>query len=370
MILFYILSGFLFIRLGVAIVNALSDIRLSKTKELPSDELISILIPAKNEEKNILNLLRSILEQDYTHFEVVILDDQSDDKTYSLINDFIDRDFRFRLIRGKELPKDWMGKNFACYQLSQEAMGEYFLFLDADVIVKPGLISKAVNRMKKENLSMLSIFADQDMFSWGERLTVPLMNYFLLSFLPLSLIKRSKEISLAAANGQFMLFPAQSYKDNHWHFQVRNKVAEDYEICKQIKTKNLKAETLISDGYLTCRMYTSFEEGVEGFTKNTFALFNYNLWGIIIFLAMISILDLLIFIKFPIWMSLIILIQILGIRMITSFLSRQNIGLNLILHPLQIGAMIYISAQSIIKNYRGTLSWKGRSIKPQMATDL
>jgi chlorobactene glucosyltransferase len=354
----------------VVVWNALSNIQLSKTPAPGSRQLISILIPAKNEEKNIMNILQSIKNQDYVDYEVLILDDQSDDKTAALINDFILQDSRFRLIRGKDLPKDWMGKNYACHQLYQEARGEYFLFLDADVIIQPGLIDRALNRMKKENLSLLSLFADQEMVTLGEWITVPLMNYFLLSFLPLSLIKKSKEVSVAAANGQFMLFPASSYKENQWHFQVRNKVAEDYEICKRVKSQNLRAETLLSNGFLSCRMYSGFEEGVHGFTKNTFALFNYNLIGMILFLAMISVLDILIFIQNSFALSLVILFQILAIRIISSSISRQNLWINTLLHPIQIGIMIYISTLSIIKNYTGTLSWKGRTIKPQMAAHI
>jgi len=370
MVLFYVLLGFLSIRLGVVIWNALSDIRLSKTASLPSSEFISILVPAKNEEKNISKLLHSILEQDHENYEVIILDDQSNDDTYAIVHEFTQMDARFKLIKGKDLPQGWMGKNFACHQLFQEAKGDFFLFLDADVVIKPGLISKALNRLKNEKLSLLSLFADQEMIRLGEWVTVPLMNYFLLSFLPLSLIKKTKEVSVAAANGQFMLFPASSYKENQWHYQVKNKVAEDYEICKRIKAKNLVTETLLSDGFLKCRMYTGLEEGIKGFTKNTFALFNYSLTGIIIFLGMISLLDIWIGIHYPPRLSIIILIPILAIRIITSRISLQTVWINLLLHPVQIVVMAYISIQSVTKNYMGTLSWKGRAIKPTMATDL
>ena len=367
MILLYFFIGFLCIRFGVAFINFWNylqrrDNKFKKGQGL--DELISILIPAKNEEKNIIELLRSIQNQDYKRFEVWILDDQSNDNTYSLVEKFSKQDPRFQIVSGLDLPNHWLGKNYACYQLSQKAHGEYLLFLDADVTIHSGLIEDSLIRMKTHSLSLLSYFAVQEIKSWGEWLTVPLMNYFLLSFLPLNLVQSNKAPSLAASNGQFMLFNKKDYDHYQWHSQVKNQVAEDYEICKLIKKNDLLAETLLSKGNLRCRMYSNFEEAIEGFSKNTYALFSYNLAGILLFIGMISIIYLLPIFYFS-WTSfLMILLLVLGIRILTSYSSGQSIIKNIIHHPLQIGIMVFICLRSVFQYYKGTRSWKGRLLNP------
>jgi hypothetical protein len=117
---------------------------------------------------------------------------------------------RFKVIKGNALPAHWLGKNYACHQLAQQATGEYYLFLDADEQVQKGLINSAVHRMKLRDLSLLSLFTNQTMLSVGEEMVVPLMHYILLNLLPLRLVYLVKSAAVAAASGQFMLFDAGS----------------------------------------------------------------------------------------------------------------------------------------------------------------
>ena len=364
MIAIYIIIGFLVIRLGIVIFNVLGNLKLSSPVVRINSDFISILIPVKDEEKNIIALLNSIKAQDYQNYEVIVLDDDSWDDTYNLVSHFSLSNPQFKIVRGEKLPAGWLGKNYACYQLSKLASGDFFLFLDADVLIKPKLLNKSLCRLKEGNLSLLSLFAEQKMKTLGEWLTVPLMNYFLLSFLPLSLVKKSTEEKLAAANGQFMLFPKDSYLENGWHREVRNKVAEDYEICKKVKAKKLLVETLLGTGYLTCRMYEGLSEGINGFTKNTYSLFNYNFWGTLVFLSTISLGYVWVFYYGNYTLCLIVLGLVVGIRVLTSWLSKQNILINLVLHPFQICFMVWITSQSIYKNNLGKIVWKGRLLNP------
>ncbi len=359
----YILIVFLSIRLLVVLFNLYYLPHLSSLPKSDQLPFVSILIPVKNEERNIIKLLESIIYQDYTNYEVIILDDGSTDQTFSLLERYCTQYPSIRLVKGLPLAHGWLGKNFGCHQLANLAIGDYLLFLDADVRIKSGLLSKTLKRMQVESLSLLSLFADQELKLWGEWLTVPLMNYFLLSFLPLSLVKGSSKESLSAANGQFMLFPRSSYLKYQWHEKVKDKIAEDYEICKLIKKNKLFAETLLGDGYFTCRMYSGLIEGIEGFTKNTYALFNYNLGAILGFVFMILFIYGGQFIHFSLGITSLILILILSIRIGTSFLSRQNIVKNILLHPFQIGMMVYISILSVVKYKSGKVYWKGRLIQ-------
>ena len=134
------------LRFTVTLFNFISNPKLPHTKRAYMQP-VSILIPARNEEDNILTLLQSIYQQDYQNYEVIILDDSSEDNTYKICADFAEKHHQFRVIKGEKLPYDWLGKNYACHQLAKEAKGDYFLFLDADEQVYNGLINSAIQRM-------------------------------------------------------------------------------------------------------------------------------------------------------------------------------------------------------------------------------
>src|SRR6476659_9115658 len=181
---FYIIFFFLILRFTVTLFNFISNPKLTRSPKTFND-LVSILIPARNEAENILNLLKSIKAQDYQNIEVIILDDQSEDNTFSICDDFSKVDSRFSVIKGEDLKKGWLGKNFACHQLAKEAKGKYLLFLDADEEVKYGLINSSIYRMQIGKLSLLSLFTNQITITVGEQTIIPLMHYLLLNLLPL-----------------------------------------------------------------------------------------------------------------------------------------------------------------------------------------
>ncbi|MHB1253047.1 MAG: glycosyltransferase family 2 protein, partial [Candidatus Humimicrobiaceae bacterium] len=104
---------------------------------LKSPPLVSVLIPARNEEKNIRRILNSMIKQDYPNLEILVLDDGSTDETSQIVEKFAEKDSRVRLIKGGPLPKGWKGKCYACHQLSKVAKGEYFVFTDADTLHCP-----------------------------------------------------------------------------------------------------------------------------------------------------------------------------------------------------------------------------------------
>lgn len=363
MIYLYVIFCFLILRFTVTLFNFISNPKLTHSGKHYND-LVSILIPVRDEEDDILNLLESIQKQDYKSFEVIILDDSSKDRTVEICEDFTLKDSRFILFKGNILPKGWLGKNFACDQLGKLANGKYLIFLDADEIIKTGLIHNAIHRMKMNQLSLLSLFTNQIMDSLGERIVVPLMHFLLLNLLPLRLIRLSNNPAFSAASGQFMMFNAQNYHENKWHQQVQNKVVEDVEIMKLIKKRGYKGESLLGNGFIFCRMYKSLNEAVHGFSKNLLAGFNYNVFGLLLYLILVmsgpfAIAYLIGSALLPIALSLIILS-----RVMISLSSGQNAFWNLLLHPVQMLVLVYISAISIQKHFTRRISWKGRIINP------
>jgi chlorobactene glucosyltransferase len=326
------------------------------------EDKISILIPARNEADNILTLLQSIYEQDYQNYEVIILDDNSTDNTYALCEAFARDHQNFKVIKGKELQGDWLGKNYACHQLAEQATGAYYLFLDADEQVYKGLFNSAIHRMNLRSLSLLSLFTNQDMRTPGEKMVVPLMHYILLNLLPLRLVYLIKSAAVAAASGQFMLFNAEDYKKYQWHQLAKNKVVEDVVIMKLVKGYKLNGEALLGNGMISCRMYKGYSEAIDGFGKNFLAAFNYNIIGFLIYLLLVFGGPTVVIMTLNLNFILMMIGLIVLTRIMISLSAGQSAWLNILLHPIQMLSLLLIGLTSIQKHLTKTTVWKGRKI--------
>lgn len=358
---FYVVFFFLILRFTVTLFNFISNPKLTRSPKIYHD-LVSVLIPARNEAEDILKLLQSLKVQDYQNIEVLVLDDQSDDLTFEICDVFSKKDSRFSVIKGEPLEKGWLGKNYACHQLAQKAKGKYLLFLDADEEVKDGLINSAIYRIQNGKLSLLSLFTNQVTTSFGEKAIVPLMHYLLLNLLPLRLVRLTKTVSFSAASGQFMMFDAAIYKQNQWHQQVKNMVVEDVEIMKRVKQNKLTGEALLANGFIYCRMYKGYNEGLEGFSKNLLAGFGGSIIGLLIYLMLVILGPISIFLFLNFQLFYFALTLIVFSRIMISFLSNQNVFMNVFYHVLQMVSLLIIAFLSIKKSLNKTLIWKGRTI--------
>ena len=358
--LIYLISGFfcsiIFI---VSMVNLFTAPELTKETNEES-KLVSILIPARNEENNITNVIRDCLNQTYSNKEIIVLNDHSTDRTGEILKSFSDK---ITIVDGLDLPENWLGKNWACHQLSQRAKGEYFLFIDADVHLNRDAVASAITKMNIENVKMLSVFPTQIMNSFSEYLIVPLMNWLLLSFLPLALVYKSKNKSFVAANGQFILWEKEFYKSIGGHSFVKNMPVEDMEFARKVKSSNQKMITLLGGDMVFCRMYSNFKDAMDGFAKNFYPGFRVNP---IVFLTFTFVIVFSLLIPFLYWnnaiISSLIIAMILLSRFFVSVKSKQNIFVNLILHIFQ---MIFVLVEAVISVYRfhsKKLVWKGRKI--------
>lgn len=352
---------FFTLRFLVSAVNVLF-IPVLKNGRIHYKPKVSVLIPARNEENNIQNILNDLLSQDYKNIEVIIFNDQSTDRTAELIKPYTISDKRFRLINSEGLPEGWLGKNYGCFRLSQIATGDYLLFLDADVRVGTGLIESALAQTKKYQLKLLSIFPKQEMLTTGEKITVPVMNIILLSLLPMILTRESKRPSLAAANGQFMLFEREAYMQVQPHKQLKKERVEDISTARLYKKKGLKIECMTGNDSIRCRMYRGTGEAVRGFSRNIAEFFGGS--HLIAFLYWLTgtfgIFTVIFYLP-----GIFTLITIALITLITIFVSRaslqpamQNIILS-IPQQLVTGAILFQSMKNkLLKQSR----WKERDI--------
>lgn len=346
----------------ISVYNFFTAPVLKKSSLTPKGEkLVSVLVPARNEEKNISDCIKCIINQDYKNIEVIILDDNSTDNTYKIVSEFVNS--KIKMLQGEPLPQNWLGKNWACHQLSQQANGEYFLFIDADVELKENVISSAVWELENSNAVLLSIFPTQKIKTLGEHLIVPLMNWLLLTFLPLKFVYSSRSQSFVAANGQFMLWRKTAYQELGGHQTVKNKVVEDMELARLAKRNNLKIKTILGGNLVFCRMYNSFDEAYYGFQKNFYPGFsvNYYIFTIIIlFIFIVFTFPILIITNKTVsWLPVLL---ILVSRITVSIRSTQNWIVNILLHPLQMVFMLWIGFLSIIRFKKKSLVWKSRNI--------
>lgn len=350
---------FLLISLIIAVYNLLSApaFRITGMNGIDTP-LVSILIPVRNEEENISECLTSISKQDYKNFEVMVGNDNSTDNTDFILDQFAERFSLIRKIVIPPLPEGWSGKNFAADTLYRNSQGDLILYIDADVTLDKSAVSTAVNYMHNYYADVLSVFPSQKMKGLGEKIVVPLLNFFLLSLLPLIQIYRSKNISLSAGIGQFILFRRSAYEITGGHKAVKNKVAEDLELIRSAKRNRLKVLTLLDEGLVSCHMYNGFTEAVNGFTKN---FFRGTSFPVVLFIIFLNVYFIAFFSPFlmvffnpgfaiPIFLILII-------RLSVSIKSRQPLT-ELLLHPFQMIILYIIGIRSVI--YGDKVKWKGR----------
>jgi chlorobactene glucosyltransferase len=266
--------------LGVLLLIALSNVRwwrrLSTYGVPRSYPRVSVLVPVREEAANVGPCVRSLLAQDYPDLEVLALDDESTDGTAEVLMAMAQSDPRLRVLHGVPLPAGWLGKHWACHQLAQAATGELLLFVDADTRHTPQALAHAVAALQAEQADLVSVFPRQEVGSWAERLVVPIMQWSLSSFLPLGLAYRLHWPRLAAASGQFMLFRRGAYELVGGHAAVRQNAVDDVALTRALGAKGLRWRLLDGNPYVRCRMYRSFRQVYDGFTKNLFALFGYN----------------------------------------------------------------------------------------------
>lgn len=357
----YAIVVFVLVQLVVSLFNLWYPERL--ISEIAMDErMISILVPARNEEVNIKACVQTILNQDYQNFELLIGDDQSSDKTAKIVRKLAKGNSKVRLVPINKMPKGWLGKNYACSVLAAKATGDYLLFLDADVRIFKNIIPDSINHMRRHKLQMLSLFPHQILQSVGEKKTIPMVYFILLSLLPLRLVRKTRLASLAAANGQFMMFKTTAYQAVLPHQAVRDNCVEDIAISRLFKSKGHRIACSLSDQRVECRMYNNYKSSVKGFSKNVTAFFGNSLFFTILFWFITTLGFIPVFIGTGVsglicFISLSILTRIVVIITCKQTLKEQ---LKLMLHhQLSLGLFILHHLQTKVN---GHYEWKGRNI--------
>jgi len=367
--------AFISVLLLISLVNIFTIVPIgngSPSKVLP---LVSVLVPARNEAQNIEGCLNSLLSQDYEPYEVIALDDESQDATPEILYRLSQGDSHLKVLSGQPLPDGWVGKNWACFQLSQAAQGELMLFVDADTHHHPAMLAEAVSTLYASQADLLSGLPRQVLKTWGERMILPVISWAILSFFPIRLIQHLPFAFLTVAVGQFMLFRRSAYQIIGGHASVRDIVIEDIALARQVKKNGMKWEFANLKGRVYCHMYHSFRQVLDGLSKNLFAVFGNILplfffiwlWLTIVFITPALSLILYIFrISFPGYSPVLAAVTV-GISFLLWLISLWYIRMPLVqaaAYPVTIALASLIAFRSAWLHYaQHPIPWKGRVVK-------
>jgi chlorobactene glucosyltransferase len=348
---------------------------INKSKE--KSPLVSICIPARNEESVIDRCITSALKQSYPNFEILVLDDNSTDQTPEILEKFSNIIHNVHTISGKEKPSDWLGKPWACHQLSKRAKGEIIIFIDADVWLEENAIYKAVNALQRSDV--ITVWPKQQVVTFWEKLIIPMIYYGLYTLLPAKYVEQNPKWipkrfqqkfapAFAAACGQFIGFNRQAYEAIGGHTSVKQEIVEDVELSRQIKKAGLSI--IMYDGVETvnCRMYQNHHELFEGLRKNFFVGFGRNL-SLFLFMA---IMQFLVFImpfyvlSFGSQQEKMYACLLIGIFLIQRWLLDLRFKWNPLMSLLQPVTIVWyevLGIRCLWDHYTGQkASWKGREV--------
>lgn len=346
--------------------------------------LISICIPARNEENNIRRSVEAALAQDYPNIEIIVLDDRSTDATLTQLKEIAIRDSRLLPISGSDLPEGWAGKPYALFQASAAARGEWLCFVDADTFLSPQALSSCYAKAVETKADLFTTMNQQILGSFWEKVVMPLvMTALSVGFSPRKV--NDPHTRDAIANGQFIMIKRAVYDSIGGHESVKDQIVEDKAISEQVKWN--RHRLVVADGmqFINTRMYTSLSTMWEGWTKNIYlglrghpSMLLLGAFGAMValiaalFLPVWPALGLLLYIKTGDLFSLGIITQALTVFGILMIMRARVARIMKIsawyawttpLGAAIFAAMMLASAWKVIS---GTgVSWKGRLYKPK-----
>lgn len=268
---------FIALLLSIALLNLALNMRSLKVPRRNAGvphpaPLVSIIVPARNEEANIGPCLASLIKQDYPNLEIIVLDDNSEDATAAVVRRTAKGDSRVHLIDGEPLPTGWAGKPHACWQAARQARGEWLLFTDADTVHSPDMLRRTMALALETHVALLSGFPRQLTEPLSQKIAIPMIYFIILSLAPLWWLHRSSRPVASVAIGQFLLFSAKAYRNIGGHEVVKNRITEDLYLGAEIAKNGGRHLAVDLSDLVSCRMYGSFSAVWGGLTRAIYAV--------------------------------------------------------------------------------------------------
>ncbi|MDO9380432.1 MAG: glycosyltransferase family 2 protein [Nocardioidaceae bacterium] len=264
---------------GLALtVDNLRRLRVPSPRPPVPVDAVSVLLPVRDEERDVDACLHAVLaaaDACGPDVEVLVLDDGSRDRTADVVREVAGDDRRVRLLDGRPPPHGWLGKPWACRQLSEAAhpRSTILVWVDADVVLEPHALAATVDLLRDARLDLVSPYPRQLAGTWAERLVQPLLQWSWASTLPLGIAERSSRPSLGAANGQLLAVDRRTYDRAGGHAAVRGEVLDDLALLRAVKAAGGRGTVADGTHLATCRMYRGAAEVRAGYAKSLWAAF-------------------------------------------------------------------------------------------------
>ena len=373
-LLFVFFAIYSFLSLGTVFLLAANvdsiDDHLPETDELMSrlpTKTVSVIIPCRNEADDIRGCIDSVLDQDYSRFEVIVADGNSEDGTWDILKSYGDR---IKAIREEERPAGWTGKNWGAYLGYRASIGEILLFVDGDMVLSPETVSKSVMSMSHERADLLSLGPRMVMKGFWEKLMLPLFAQFIMLLYMPPLMNRDRG-RRAMANGQYMMMDRKAYEKCGTHRAISGKIVEDVNLAKLFRKNGMKIRFYWASGYLSTRMYRNGGELWEGVVRDIQGevgrKYHVHLAGILYLVLTFYL---------PFWMLyfsaaganfLLLVIALMSItfillRMLIFQIGTESPAYMALLFPVSIGVYTLISVTAFLRAVGGyTVVWKKRN---------
>jgi glycosyltransferase involved in cell wall biosynthesis len=335
--------------------------------------VVSVIVPARNEETSLGTCLESLVSQSGVRFEVIVADDHSTDRTREIALSFSAApESRLRVIEAGPLPAGWTGKNNAVVTGVCQARGEWLLFTDADTVHLPGSLARALAEAREHQVDMLSYSPEQIAVTFWEMAVLPVVFAELARQYPPSKVSDPNSLA-AAANGQYILVKREAYDAVGGHAAVAGEILEDVALARRFKAAGRKIRFRYAADAVRTRMYRNWPQLRDGWTKNLALLFPkpgrlaaktlmiwIALWGAFILPP-----------KWPHWMPVFCLATFLGLFIwLLQRLGKAKFPTYNVLCAMSFGMPMfaYLLLRSKHAHLRGNVPWKGRTYSEKLAT--
>lgn len=340
----------------LTIANSLTMRVVTPQTDSAISQSVSLLVPMRNEEKNVEALVASIQRsQGMGNWDFTVLNDSSTDRTAEILSASSGT-----VINGAPLPKGWLGKNWACQQLAEGSKGEYLVFVDADVRLHPCAVSSGIAAMNRWGWDFISPYPQQIALTFFERIFQPLLQWSWLASVPLRLAERLRISSMTIANGQFFIVKRAAYLAVGGHEAIRHEVLDDLRLARTLVDGGFKGGVAEGSAVARTRMYSSARELIDGYSKSLWTAFGGFIGTLITVLLLIAtqILPLALGIAGVSagWIAYFITAASHGIAAVRTRSSMANI----FLHPLSTILLILLIGESIRRKATGKLVWRER----------
>ena len=324
-----------------------------RTRKQTSAAQVAVLIPARNEERNLAECLDTVVDQACVA-EIVVYDDDSEDATRGIALEYARVDKRVKLVSGESLPEGWCGKTFACARLAREARSPWLLFLDADARLSTGAVSAMVASAQERSATFLSCWPRLTMVTFWEKLLMPLLHFVVFSIYPAPLGLLRRDASLGLAHGACILVFRETYEAVGGHGAVAGEIFEDTRLARLWRERGERSICLDGQFVVRVRMYEGVESIWRGFQKNFRSAFQTEtaFWLFLTAHAVLFLVPFLVMSRAA-WL-------VIGMRALMALRFRQPLW-SALLHPVGECFLLALGISSWWRWFRRQgVAWKGR----------